>query len=263
MSALERISEMLRLANTRHRIFPPTVFYNEGWLLRLVLDWFSQQRLEEHPLCFASDAKWFSEALLPSHFFARQRGDKLAEGWTHADGVVGHVMIGDAALANTKLLDHATQFIVTEAKLFSPLSSGVRNASYFDQAARNVACVAEVLCRALQRPEELTTLSFLVIAPSEQVSRKLFSNEISKDSIKSKVSRRIAEYPLPDREKKEEWQHNWFFPTLLNIKIDILGWEEIINFIRDHDSIFGSELSEFYSECLKVNRLQEPDRRIP
>ena len=33
--------------------------------------------------------KWYSEALLPSAFLARVREDKLAEFWTHADGVIG------------------------------------------------------------------------------------------------------------------------------------------------------------------------------
>ena len=39
---LERIGEMLHLAQTDKRCFPATVFYNEGWLLRLrAADWFS------------------------------------------------------------------------------------------------------------------------------------------------------------------------------------------------------------------------------
>jgi hypothetical protein len=40
MSPIERILEMLRLASSDNRKFPATIFYNEGWLLRLVLDWF-------------------------------------------------------------------------------------------------------------------------------------------------------------------------------------------------------------------------------
>jgi hypothetical protein len=111
MRPLERISEMLRLANTKDRIFPATIFYNEGWLLRLVLDWFSRQHLDGHLLNFAIDARWYSEALLPSQFFARQRPDNLAEGWTHADGVIGHLQIGQEALANTRLADNAKRMI--------------------------------------------------------------------------------------------------------------------------------------------------------
>jgi hypothetical protein len=259
MSALDKINGMLRLANTQTRIFPATVFYNEGWLLRLVLDWFSQHAGNEHVLKFAPGARWFSEALLPSQFLARQRADRLAEGWTHADGVIGNVVIGDSALANTKLADGAVQFIVTEAKLFSPLSGRVTNAPDFDQAARNVACIAEVLFRAKQRPEGLSSLGFYVIAPSEQIAGNVFGSKLLKESIRNKVLLRVSQYPSPDRETKDEWFREWFLPTLIHIKVECLGWEDVINFIGANDASFGSELSDFYLECLRFNRLQEPD----
>src|SRR5262249_51109438 len=158
------------------RKFPATIFYNEGWLLRLVLDWLAREDLTGHPLGFAAAARWFSEALLPSQFLARVRGDQLAEGWTHADGIIGHVTIESGALANAALAKDASQLIVTEAKLFSPLSAGVTHARAFDQAARNVACIAEMLCRAGQQPARFSTLGFFVLAPTEQiVEKKLFS----------------------------------------------------------------------------------------
>ena len=46
----------------------------------------------------------------------------------------------------------ARQFVLLEAKLFNRLSSGVKNAPFFDQAARSVACMAEVLRRADREP---------------------------------------------------------------------------------------------------------------
>lgn len=103
MMPLDRIGEMLRTAHKDERTFPATIFYNEGWLLRLVVDWFSLTQAAGHALSFASDARWFSEALLPSQFLGDRRGDPLAEGWTHADAVIGHVTIGSTALANVAL----------------------------------------------------------------------------------------------------------------------------------------------------------------
>ena len=120
MSPIIRINEMLGLAGSEHQLFPATIFYNEGWLLRLVLDWFSRHRSSDYPLNFETNARWFSEALLPSQFFKTKQGDNLAEGWTHADGVIGHVNIGHASIADTKLANNSTQFIVTEAKMFRP-----------------------------------------------------------------------------------------------------------------------------------------------
>jgi hypothetical protein len=259
MSPIQRIAEMMRLANSDERNFPATIFYNEGWLLRLVVDWLSRNPQVGHALTFASGARWFSEALLPSQFLARYRGDRLAEGWTHADAVIGHVSIGTRALANTQLNKNALQFIVVEAKLFSPLSPRVTHAAYFDQAARNVACMAEVLSKADRQPRELSSLGFFVLAPKEQVSRQIFSGQMSIKSIEQKVADRVSGYEVPDRDAKEQWLREWFLPTLSLLKIECLCWEDVIHLIRREDLEFGKELSEFYAECLRFNRLQEPD----
>jgi hypothetical protein len=263
MSPAERIFEMLRIANSDTPNFPPTILYNEGWLLRLVLDWFSRRDdLVDFPLHFAQGSRWFSEALLPSQFLARYQRDNLAEGYTHADGVVGHVTIGTGALANTTLVDGASQFLVTEAKLFSPLSAGVTHARDFDQTARNVACIAEVLRRADRHPRQLASLGFFVVAPTEQIEEKqLFRSLLSQASIREKVSRRVSQFAgSPDEEKKNRWFRDWFEPTLGQIKLHSLAWEEIINLIRGKDAEFGSELFKFYDQCLQFNRIQEPER---
>jgi hypothetical protein len=52
MVALVRIQEMLAQVSDPTRLFPATILYNEGWLLRLVLDWFSHQSTDSHPLSF-------------------------------------------------------------------------------------------------------------------------------------------------------------------------------------------------------------------
>jgi hypothetical protein len=132
MTSIERIAEMLQRAASENRLFPATFFYNEGWLLRLVLDCLSGQQLESHPLNFALNSKWYSETLLPSQFLARKRHDHLAEQWTRADGVIGQVILGSGGLVETTLKGDATQFIVIEAKLFNRLARGVTHAAYFD-----------------------------------------------------------------------------------------------------------------------------------
>jgi hypothetical protein len=59
-----------------------------------VVDWFAHHTVPNFPLNFAPSARWFSEALLPSAFLARSRGDSLAELWTHADATIGHFNVG-------------------------------------------------------------------------------------------------------------------------------------------------------------------------
>ena len=118
MGPIERITQMLLAADTQDRHFPATTYFNEGWLLRLVLGWYSSRDLGGDHLNFEPGANWYSEALLPSEFAPRQRNDKLSEGPTHADGIIGHFTVGDEASANTKantkLRSGASQFVVAD-----------------------------------------------------------------------------------------------------------------------------------------------------
>lgn len=248
--ALESVQSMLRSASSSRPLFPPTLLYNEGWLLRLVLDWFAKHSVEGHPLSFSEDATWFSEALLPSAFLARHRGDNLAESWTHADGVVGHFLIGEAGKADLKLMPEANQFIVLEAKMFSGLSSGVSNARYYDQAARNVACMAEVLNRASRNPTSMTDTGFYVLAPKSQIEKGLFADLMNKDSISGKVTERISAYDG----KKDAWYRDWFLPTLDQIKVLCLSWEEIITYIQIQGPATGDSMKHFYEHCYYYNQ---------
>lgn len=249
--ASHRIQLMLDSLASDSPRFPPTILYNEGWLLRLSLDWFSKHEVSEHhPLAFSAGSCWFSEALLPSAFLPRQRGDKLAESWTHADGIVGNIKIANKAKAALQLQPDANDFVVLEAKIFSKLSSGVTNARFFDQAARNVACVAEVLRLAGRRPGDMTKLCFCVLAPKSQIDQGIFGKELDSTSIRKKVEQRVAMY---DGEKRH-WLDTWFVPTLERIKLECLSWEEINDLILRMDPENGKGMRNFYELALKFNR---------
>ena len=157
---VDTIAMLLGRCDTPQKNFPSTDLYNEGWMLRLVLDWLSKNPNIEHDLSFCSSDSWYSEALLPSAFLARYRGDKLAESWTHADGVLGDFVIGANRDGDLTLIEGAKRILVTEAKMFSKLSSGVKNAGYFNQAARNVACIAEVIARTGKHPSSFDKIAF-------------------------------------------------------------------------------------------------------
>jgi hypothetical protein len=222
--SINRITKLLERSNSPERNFPPTDLYNEGWMLRLVLDWLSYNPGIEHELSFVNTDKWYSEALLPSAFKARVRGDSLAESWTHADGVIGDFVIGANREGDLTLVEGALRILVTEAKMFSKLSSGVKNASYFDQAARNVACVAEVICRAHIFPSALKKIGFFILAPESQIDKGIFARQITPNSIQNKVSQRVTEYQEPEKDK---WLENWFIPTLERIQIKEISWENL------------------------------------
>ena len=250
---IKQINSMLELCSTKDTHFPPMILYNEGWMLRLIISWFSTHNIPDHPLSFPENGRWYSEALLPSTFLPRFRGDKCSESYTHADGAIGHFEIGNAGRGDLALIPNASHLVVLEAKMFSKLSSGVKHASYYNQAARNVACIAEVLKRGKINPSEFSYLGFFVIAPKSQIEEGIFTKHVSRNSIKKTVERRVNEY----NESKEDWIKNWFYPTIQHINIGVISWEELILTISAKDQTAENDLKVFYDLCLKYNSKED------
>lgn len=243
-----RVHAMLQSLATNSPLLPPTYLYNEGWLLRLLLDWYeahTDKVPDNHPLVFPSEARWFSEARLPSAFLPRWQGDDKGESWTHVDGAIGHFVVGKARKTDLTLVPDARHFVVLEAKLFSRLSQSTANARYYDQAARNVACIAEVLRHANRQPSSLR-LGFYVLAPESQIRKGIFKKEMDPDGIRLKIAQRVDEWGGPD---KKQWYVDWVVPTIEAATIATVSWEEVIETIVKYDLEAGSALGDFYDQC--------------
>lgn len=262
---MDRIRNMLALCEDGRSPFPPTVLFNEDWLLRLVLDWFAKHPEscdEAHPLTPRPGARWFSEALLPSAFLPRYRGDCLSESRTHADSVIGHVRIGRRGATDLSLHPDTPrpQLAVVEAKMYGRLSSGVKNAPFFDQAARSVACLAEILRRADRSPSEMGSIAFLLVAPKIRIDEGLFDHELGLRSLRHKVQARIEPY----EGSLDPWFRSWFEPTLKHLDVRMFAWEDLIDEIAQVDMQAGQSLDTFYGLCLKHNgpkRHTAPERQ--
>ncbi len=228
--------------------FPATEVFNEGWMLRLTLDWMERSRAAGLPLSLEPGFTWFSEARLPSAFLPRRRGDPQGEGWTHADAVLGHVEIGREGKAGVSLRPGAEVLVVVEAKMFSPLSKGIAHAPDYDQAARTVACMAELCARAGREPGEMKRLAFIVIAPESQIEAGVFREVIDRKSIARKVQNRVDGFGV----EKKEWFRDWFIPTLEKIEIYGIAWEAMVSKIEDREETFGREFGAFYGECVRL-----------
>jgi len=249
----DQITKILSNSDSKDSHIPPTLLYNEGWMLRLVLNFFAIHNVPDYPLSFCGTNKWFSEALLPTQFYAHHRNDKLAESWTHADGVYGDFVIGEASKGDLKLSKDPKVFVVTEAKMFSKLTPHVTNASYYNQAARNVACIAEVLNRAGIDPKSFKKLGFYVLTPKEKVENEpTFNLFVSKEHIKEIVLKRVSEY---DSQDKVSWYNEKFLPVIENMEISVIHWEEIISLIKNVDIKYGNKLHDFYERCIHFNRI--------
>lgn len=248
--SLNTITSLLEKCKSSERNFPPTLLYEEGWMLRLVLEWFCTSNHAEHALSFDDGSTWYSEARLASPFLPRYRGDKHAEGYTHADRAIGHFTIGDVGRAELSIKISAKQFIVAEAKMFSGLSKGTTHAPTYNQAARNVACIAELISRAGLTPVDLNSLGFYVLAPQEQIDSSVFDGVMDLDNIADVIECRARQYGAP----KTDWFIEFCKPLLDELDIRCISWEEVVSFIKSTDPDYGSSLLEFYNLCLEFNR---------
>lgn len=271
VTMLASITRILENAHEPDSSIRPTELYNEGWMLRIVLDWFAANSLNysklDHPLAFHPGATWYSESLLPTHFKRRKMsGDTLAESRTHADGVIGQCRMEENTKAGFQLIEEATQFIVVEAKMKSSLSAGTTHIKYWDQASRNIACMAEAIAQVDAKDNSggknrnvnkllssLDHIGFYVTAPEEQIPKHNFQALLSEESIKDKVKRRVSEYGGESALEAGHWHQEFFLPLMERIIIEAVSWESIIEFIRDLDPVGGEQISRFYDYCLKFN----------
>jgi len=141
--------------------------------------------------------------------------------------------------------------VVLEAKLFSSLSKGVTHAIYYDQAARYIACISELMRCANLLPRNFEHLSFHILAPESQITANVFGANLNRESIYQKVEKRTGEYGG----EKNSWFNEWFKPTLDAITISAISWEEIIASVTNSDPVSAIQLKSFNNKCLEYNRL--------
>ncbi len=215
---------------------------------------------------FFEGSTWFSEAQLYSAFLARAKKDNLSEKHTHADGTIGNILVGDiwnSSIRTTEensktgltLHPNVKQFIVVEAKINSKLASGTAHVPFYNQATRNIACMAKTLKRSKIKPDKIDDLAFFVIVPKMQIKKiSTFKDFTDKNMVIKVVKDRVEQYKNDDYYVQlQEWLNLWFLPMMNKIKINCLEWEDIIHFIKSNDKIYGYELEEFYDNCLKYN----------
>lgn len=253
---MDLISDLLKTLQTGNHKFRPTEIYNEGWLLRILLNEYSKHPKIESPLKFHPGANWYSEAMLPTRFKARYQGDKKAESRTNVDGVIGHILVGEKGKADLELTDNATQLTVVEAKMNSPLSKGTTNAPGFDQAARTVACIAETLTNDQNKSlQKVDHTSFVLIAPEEEIKTGKFLVEMDKEKILGKVKARVENYENPNPKScwtdYENWFNECFMPVYDSIDITTISYESAINELANTESF--ESLWDFYNKCKDYN----------
>lgn len=230
----------------------PTEFYNEGWLLKVLVLAITDFGKTKHPLYVNESEKFFSEGLLPSPFLTQGKKNPFAESHTHADGAIGDFSIGNDKTKGLLELN-GNKLNIFEAKINSGFSKNVTNAPFYNQAARYVACIAETIDKA-DKIKVLDNLSigFYLLLPKDKYETKNFKECLNREHILETVKQRVEQYKdEANYEKRKEWFETKFKPVLQKIVIDPLFYEYIISELQDYKYI--DEINNFYKSCKECN----------
>lgn len=256
--AFHYIAEMLRSLDDETRCMPTTSLYNEGWMLRLILQTASEGKLKKKIKKFTKSTKWFSEARLYSPFMG-SKGEPN-EGFTRIDGIVGDFQWRPGTKTGVMLSKNAKRLEVFEAKMFSKLSKGVKANSEYNQAVRIVACMAQTLAHHGLKPSDEKTLAdigFWVIAPESQINQGKFKVELSPDSMRDKIRKRLDQYDDSKKKDLNSWRTEYFEPLLNKLEIHCESWKNLIEAIND-DEERKIALRVFYHQCCLAAKKPSP-----
>jgi hypothetical protein len=169
--------------------------------------------------------------------------------------VIGHFRFRPGGRGDIELLRGARQLSVVEAKMGSLLSSGTANADFYNQAARNVACIAHMVAVS-GTANTLEELSFTVIAPKRRVVERAFEVHLSAKSLHDTVRARTEMFGGAH----DEWFRSSFTELLPRIRVTALSWEHAIEKIAAVDPAAGNEFDAFLALCLKHNPMSQHRR---
>ena len=258
LKTIMQVFESIDSKNDKNSNLLPTELYNESWMLRLVLHWFSKdenkgKHFNDIPISMDSNSSWFSEGRLGTVF--------QDEKYTRADGIYGNIIIGDNGYSDIKLVSGCNQFVITEAKMFSTFSHKITKFSNYNQAARNIVCMCHIVNKLKQ---EIDDIAFYTLLPQSQIdSESTFKEFTKEDHIKKTVEERIEKYKNGNQnyENLLLWYKNVFIPFLSKIKIELISWERIIEVIYSTDPDYGEMLKDYYTKCIIYNQKNKNTRK--
>ena len=238
-------------------IIPPKMIYNEDWLLRFVLLWFSKQqqfiensdedRLIKRAFSFQKKARCYTQATLETRFKRRIKGkkDPSAEANSQVSGLIGHFRVKYGKKKEKVIpVEGATQFIAIDALMDGELSKGFKSHPSYHQVARVIGCIVNTI----QMLEQylLESSGYYIIAPMDVLRHDSYRTFTYRKTIEELINNRVKEYG------DEEWLEGWndkFLMIFQRIEVECISWEEVIRFIKKNDADYGLELETFYEVC--------------
>ena len=216
----------------------PTVIFNEGWMIRLLVYQSIKEKLIINDFInFGKIKNWSSEGLISSPFI---KVEKNKERHTHADMALGDFSIDYKSSGEIHVSKSATTFGIIEAKMGSNLSKGTTNAPNYNQASRNLACIANNVV------SKTCKTFFALVAPNKKIKQYKFEVQTEKSLIIKQIKLRF--------ERSDLHIDNDLIERAKQCFIKVFSYEDWINMLSKDSRPF---IETFYFNCLKWNRIKQ------
>ena len=257
---IEVVAGMLQECDTEKTHFPPTTFFNEGWMIRIMTFISIERSLRLKGINFNKKMPWYSEGMLASPYPPAFRGDPLGEGYTHADMALGDFTVEAKNRGEILIKGDTGNFGVIEAKMKSPLSKGTAHAPAYDQASRNLACIA-YSARKTQHE-----IFFAVAAPQIAIKKNKIDSIVDKSSMLAKISDRFDRYNNPELTGKGSAKEAAKYAAIFQEKditleraagatCTVISYEEWLSELKPLVGSLYQELQNFYELCKTFNHV--------
>jgi hypothetical protein len=241
---MKSIIEIIKSIDSDTPNINPTQIYNEGWMTRLMVYYSIQDGITINGIDYSKIKNWCSEALLSSPIKPKVKEDKLGEGPTHTDMAIGDFTVNFENSGEIDVLLDAKIFGVIEAKMKSNLSQGTKYAKEYNQASRNLACIAKKTCES-----ENCEIFFAVVAPEKTILKHKIENQIKLEKIIEQINIRFTNY---QKKCGEIENMNKIIEKAEKSKTWCISYEDWICKFEKHES--KNVLNSFYNKATKWNK---------
>ena len=231
--------------------------FNETWMLRLTLALIHDYDDNKYfrPLPNDADGKK-TEALARIRTAVKRRwiseGGLTAafenEGATWADAIVGNIKLDDSEAKPKRGVaidideSSSKSIVVIEAKMNSALASGITHARDYNQAARNIACLAMLT----QKDSALAEKSaFIIFAPAKKLEKW---NKAPQEMIKNTWETIEKQYKEHGRTLQAEESHMKSAVDHIVKNSMAISWEEVIQSMANDQNESCEILKWFYEQ---------------
>ena len=208
-------------------------------MIRLLVEESTKTGITVQDLDFGKTKNWTSESKISSPFEGAELKKKdKNETKTQTDIILGDFQINYGKSAEAKPETYPKNLGIIEAKMGSGLSTGIKNATEYNQASRSICCLAHA---TKESPE--CEIFFAIVAPEIILNNPKSKIKQQIEKIETEIENRFVETDVPYTDEMKN--------KVKNCKKLIITFEEWINKIEDND--VKKELNDFYGKCIDYN----------